>query len=348
MIKNLIKWSEQTFVHLPWRKKRTLYRTLVSEIMLQQTTVGTVLNHFERFLEKFPTIKSLAEATEEEMLMAWKGLGYYRRAKNLKLIAEKIQSDFNGKIPEDIEILTSIKGIGPYTANAILAIGMDKRALAIDANLERVIARLFALKDSKGTKLHKHIHHLFEKKEIFSEKVSARALNEALMDLGRTFCQARKASCDICPMNKVCLSYKEGNPLHYPVGTEAPKSVISFNLKLLRVIIKKGQKILVYKKSNDEWLSGQYEIPTFTLQSEDKKCIQYPILSKKIKFESYPMIKTGITKYTIENYLLEVTEEQFYQMNFPKDCVWKTLKTDSENYSTTTLKSLKKLKIIGS
>lgn len=346
MIKNLIKWSEQTFVHLPWRKKRTLYHTLVSEIMLQQTTVGTVLNHFERFIAKYPTIESLAKSSEEEMLMAWKGLGYYRRAKNLKLIAETIQSEFKGKIPEEIDVLTSIKGIGPYTANALLAIGMDKKALAIDANLERVIARLYALKEPKGTHLHKHIHHLFAKKEIFSEKVSPRALNEALMDLGRTFCQARKVSCDICPMNDVCLTYKQGNPLNYPIGSEAPKIAISHELKLLRIIVRKGSKIIVYLKNEQEWLSGQYEIPTYIIKCDDQTLKQYPKISRKISYEGLPKVKTGITKYSIENYILEMTEKEFNELKFSRKYEWKTLKTESENYSTTTLKCLKKLKII--
>jgi A/G-specific adenine glycosylase len=346
MIKNLIKWSEQTFVHLPWRKNRTLYHTLVSEIMLQQTTVGTVLNHFERFIVKYPTISSLAKSSEEEMLMAWKGLGYYRRAKNLKLIAETIQSEFKGKIPEEIDVLTSIKGIGPYTANALLAIGMDKRALAIDANLERVIARLYALNEPKGTHLHKHIHHLFAKKEIFSDKVSPRGLNEALMDLGRTFCQARKVSCDICPMNDVCLSYKQGNPLQYPIGGDAPKIANSHELKLLRIVVKKGQKLAVYLKDEKEWLSGQYEIPTFIIRSDDKNLKQYPRILKKIPYEGLAKVKTGITKYSIENYILEMNEGEFAQLNFPRAIVWKTLKIENENYSTTTIKCLKKLKLI--
>ncbi len=346
MVKNLIKWSEQTYVHLPWRKQRTLYGTLVSEIMLQQTTVGTVLNHFERFLKQFPTISSLAKATEEELLIAWKGLGYYRRARNLKLIAETIQSEHKGKIPQELDVLTSIKGIGPYTANALLSIGMDQRALAIDANLERVIARLYALDEQKGTHLHKKIHHLFEKKEIFPEKVSPRALNEALMDLGRTFCQANKASCDICPMNNVCLSYKNGTPLKYPVGGSSSKKAIFYDLKLLRVVIKKGSKILVYQKDETEWLSGQFEVPTFIIKSEDKSLGQYTKLTGKMSFESLPKLKTSITKYKIENYILEMNEEEFNKLKFPRKSVWKTLEITKENYSTATVKCLKKLKLI--
>lgn len=347
MIKQLLKWSHENFPHLPWRKERTLYRTLVSEIMLQQTTVGTVLNHFERFLVKFPDIKSLALASEEEMLMAWKGLGYYRRAKNLKLIAETIQKEFKGNIPEEIEKLTAIKGIGPYTGNALLAIGMDKRALAIDANLERVISRLYALPEQKGTHLHKVIHHKFETKEIFPDKVSFRALNEALMDLGRTYCQARKVTCDLCPMNDVCLAYKEGKPLKYPIGNETTKIVEAFELNVLRVIVKKAKKILVYQKQEGEWLSGQYELPTFILKCDDPKLKQYPLLKVKIKdTNSLPQIKTGITKYTILNTLIELDENEFKKLKFPHTIVWKSLQTESENYSTATLKSLKKLKII--
>jgi A/G-specific adenine glycosylase len=157
----LIEWSKNEFSDLPWRKNRSLYRTLVSEIMLQQTTVGTVKNHYERFLKQFPTLSSLAEATEDELIVAWKGLGYYRRARNLKKIAETIHAEFNDEFPQDIETLKTISGIGPYTASAIVGIGMDKRALAVDANLERVIARLFNIKTEKGPKLQAAIGELF-------------------------------------------------------------------------------------------------------------------------------------------------------------------------------------------
>ncbi|RPJ67810.1 MAG: A/G-specific adenine glycosylase, partial [Alphaproteobacteria bacterium] len=130
----LIEWSNDQYSHLPWRSQRTLYRTLVSEIMLQQTTVGTVLNHFEKFLSEYPTIFDLAQTNEEQICISWKGLGYYRRARSLRSLAIQIVEQFKGEIPTDLASLLKLKGIGPYTANAIVAIGADLRGLAVDAN----------------------------------------------------------------------------------------------------------------------------------------------------------------------------------------------------------------------
>jgi len=179
MFQNLAKWSLEEFSNLPWRQNRSLYRTLVSEIMLQQTTVSTVLKHFERFMQQYPTPDLFAKATEEELLIAWKGLGYYRRARNLKKACITICEKHNGEIPLDFNTLISIHGIGVYTANAILAMGADKRALALDANLERVISRIYGIKEPKGLKLQKEIAKRFNNNEICNEivPIGARVFN---------------------------------------------------------------------------------------------------------------------------------------------------------------------------
>lgn len=330
-LKNLLEWSGKEFSELPWRKNRSLYRTLVSEIMLQQTTVGTVKNHYERFLKQFPTIESLAKASEEELLVAWKGLGYYRRARNLKKIAAAIAE--HGEFPDDLEHLQEIPGIGPYTANAIVAIGMDKRGLAIDANLERVISRLFGIKIDKGPRLQKEISKLFSDKKIFNEKVSFRALNEALMDLGRTFCQARKATCDLCPMKKECRS--AGIKIAH---SEKPK-VVEHELHLLRVFVVKNGKLMVYKKDQSEWLAGQFEVPTFMLQTTDKKLKQYPELKTKVKSEV--IYKTGITKYKIQNFVHKISEAEFKKLKFARETEWRSIADEASNFSTATIKGLK-------
>ena len=280
---SLIAWSQKEFTHLPWRKRRTLYGTLVSEIMLQQTTVSTVLNHYERFLKEFPNLKSLAEASEDELLVAWKGLGYYRRAKNLKAIAKSVFENYGAEIPEDINVLMTIKGIGPYTANALVAIGLDKRGLAVDANLERVLSRYYGLKTTKGPKLQKQIQQLFlEQKICFEKNVSYRALNEALMDLGRTICQANRVACELCPLKKKCAAFKSESPLSYPFGGEEQKKnkSMDLSLKLLRVFVVKGDQILAYQKKKGEWLEGQWEVPTFVIETNDPKFKQYPVLKK--------------------------------------------------------------------
>ena len=171
MFEKLVDWSQKNYAHLPWRKNRSLYGTLVSEIMLQQTTVSTVEKHFERFISKYPNISSLAKIDEEQMLIEWKGLGYYRRARNLLNAAKQIENEFMGNIPENFQQLKSIKGIGDYTANAILSIGANKKALPLDANLERVFSRLYGLKEKKGPKLLKLIQEKFSKGELATDIV---------------------------------------------------------------------------------------------------------------------------------------------------------------------------------
>lgn len=344
-ITSLLAWSKQEFASLPWRKNRSLYRTLVSEIMLQQTTVGTVKNHYERFLTTFPDLESLANASESELIVAWKGLGYYRRARSLKKIAEAIARDHSGEFPDDLEHLQKITGIGPYTSNAIVAIGMDKRALAVDANLERVISRLYGLETPKGTKLQKEISKLFVANKIFKGKYSWRALNEALMDLGRTFCQARKASCELCPLKSGCEAYKLGKPLMYPSSSIEKKKAQEHELTLLRAYVVKKGKLLVYEKQEGEWLSGQFEVPTLIIESTDPKLSQYEKL--KVKFSGKSIsLKTGITKYKITNHLVMVDEVQIQKWGFSRKLVWKEMHLADSNLSTTTLKGLRALKLI--
>ncbi|MCB9062133.1 MAG: A/G-specific adenine glycosylase [Halobacteriovoraceae bacterium] len=338
MFEKLIQWSLSHYADLPWRKKRSLYGTLVSEIMLQQTTVGTVLNHYERFLHEFPDIKKLAQASENEILISWKGLGYYRRAKNLLSAAKIIDQKFNGKIPTDLETLLTIKGIGPYTANALISIGQDKKALALDANLERVLARFYNISIEKGPKLHKKIYELFYDDKILQIKkeISYRHLNEALMDLGRVFCQAKKASCELCSLNAQCQIFKSGaNPLSIPFLKE--KKTETFDLKLLRIVKKRGNKVLCYKKKSHEWLSGQNELPTFIISSGDKKIKQYPFVDFEVDLNTLPSYKTTITKYKITNYVLE--DGKFPNTGYAfEDCTSKEI-----NLSTASLKALKKI-----
>ncbi len=350
MYKKLINWSQTEFSDLPWRKKRSLYRTLVSEIMLQQTTVSTVLNHFERFLSEYPTIESLASSTEEQVTMSWKGLGYYRRARNLRKAAIDIHENFGGKIPTTMEKLLTINGVGPYTASALIAIGRDKPALAVDANLERVLSRIHGVKVEKGPKLQKEIQALYEGGEIFPNmaKLGPRALNEALMDLGRVYCQARKADCDLCPVRSGCHAFEKGVPLSFPVVKETKKE--SHDLELLRLVVQKGNKVLSYQKNETEWLSGQWELPTFVLSTTDQALSQYPSvdlapkLSKKLNVKNLKAFKTAITKYKITNRILVLGEKEFKDLKVKGNFSFKDIDPGITNHATSTLKVFKKLK----
>jgi A/G-specific adenine glycosylase len=312
--------------------------------MLQQTTVGTVLNHFEKFLNEYPTIHDLAGASEEEVCISWKGLGYYRRARNLRNLALQIVEQFSGDIPTDLDSLLSLKGVGPYTANAIVAIGANGLGLAVDANLERVLARFYGIKEMKGVKLQQKLYKEFEAKRILPdlESLGPRNLNEAFMDLGRILCQARKVTCLLCPLREKCQAYKSGMPLSFPMEEKKKAGVESF-IKLLRVVVKENKKILFYQKNSAEWLAGQWELPTFILETNDELLKQYPKVKSKKQFFEAQMIKTGITKYTIENYIIEMSLLDFekFSKSIEIEYVFKTY-DEKLNLSTASIKVLKK------
>lgn len=310
--------------------------------MLQQTTVGTVINHFDRFIEAYPNFEALAATTEEEICMAWKGLGYYRRARNLRLAAIDIAAR-NSRVPQKHEELKEIHGIGDYTASALIAIGRNKPALALDANLERVISRLYMIKEPKGLKLQRKIQELFKNGFVFPqlEKSGPRAVNEALMDLGRVFCQANKTDCNLCPLKKNCQSYQMGCVDKFPVVVD--KKTESFDLELVRFVVKRGKKILAYKKSKKQWLSGQLEIPTYVLKSSDPKMKQYPKLSSELNLKGLKKFKTGITKYKITNYIYEVELKEFEKIVGNKsEYSFVENNVETENFSTATLKTIAK------
>ncbi len=346
MFKNLVSWSQREFGALPWRRDHDPYKVLVSEIMLQQTTVGTVLNHFDRFLERYPTLHDLGRASEEDVLIAWKGLGYYRRAKNLRKACEDIVLNHQGKIPADLDELLSIKGVGDYTARALLAFSFNQPALAVDANLERVLARYFGLQEFKGPKLQKLVREKFESGEILSaemKKLGSRDLNGALMDLGRVYCQARRADCALCPLKKDCFSAAQANPLSLPrvKESELEARAQKHELSLLRLYCQKGSKVIGIKREGDEWLAGQYELPTFVISSSDTELKQYPNLPMKINYGELPSFKTTITKYKITNYVLVVSEGELAKLKVKK--AQALTKAQQTNLSTASMKAIKKI-----
>ncbi|MBT7610018.1 MAG: A/G-specific adenine glycosylase [Bacteriovoracaceae bacterium] len=351
MFKKMIKWSISEFPDFPWRLRRNLYGTLVSEIMLQQTTVQTVLNHFNRFLDLYPDIQSLAVSSEDDIIKAWKGLGYYRRARNLRAAAIDIQDKFQGKIPLLKEELISINGIGDYTASAIISIGADQVALAIDANIERVFSRIFLLKTLKGKKLQDEIKDKFHAEEFFKHKSikSYRELNEALMDLGRTICKANSVDCENCTVKKNCLAFIKGRPLELPNigGKTEKKKAKQSKLHLLRIIVLRESKILVYKKSKKQWLAGQYELPTFVITSEDNKCIQYPLFTgPKINVKNLVSFKSTITRYNIQNSIVEFKLQDFNKSFNLSDYEFIERDCEKTNFAISVDKTLKKYQLI--
>ncbi|MGX7199471.1 A/G-specific adenine glycosylase [Enterococcus nangangensis] len=207
--------------YLPWRQNRTPYGTWVSEIMLQQTRVDTVIPYYEHFMGLFPTVEALAHAPEEELLKSWQGLGYYSRARNLKAGAQQVLADFNGELPANLADLQKIKGIGPYTAGAISSMAFQQPVVAVDGNAFRVTTRLLALDDDISLpKTAKKIGAILE--EVVPKEAPG-DFNQALMDLGSKICTPKNPQCASCPLQKYCVSAARGTQLNYPVKTQKVK-----------------------------------------------------------------------------------------------------------------------------
>lgn len=288
------KWSHQLFTDLPWRRQRSFYLTLVSEIMLQQTTVSTVKNRFDDFIKKYPDLKKLADAKEDELLQLWQGLGYYNRARRLRSAAQMLvsfkQSQFS------VFELLKIKGIGDYTANALMAIGLNQPALAIDVNIERVLIRYLGPRLIKKVKVHyrDQIKNFFEK-NLKKKLKNYRSFHETLMDVGRVFCQARSRNCLQCPMKNGCFTFK--NNKDYFEKFKKTKIKKTEKVEIARLVIFKNKKFLLKKRSSGQWLSGQWEVPSYILKGEiDEK--QY----QKIQFSLKNLVEICTFKSTITNH----------------------------------------------
>ena len=234
--------------------------------MLQQTRVETVIPYWERFLDRLPTIDDLAEAPEEELLALWSGLGYYRRARNLRLAAIAIRDRFDGQFPDLLEDALSLPGIGPYTAGAVLSIAYDLPVAAVDGNVMRVFSRLFGLEMPWGSSaLSRKVWKLAEswismgQSAKARDRASPRAWNQALMELGATICTAKKPSCDRCPWSSSCLALGRDRVDSYPVPG-AKREAVKVELETL-LIVNDG-RILLKQRSRTDRMADLLECPT--------------------------------------------------------------------------------------
>ncbi|WP_221795745.1 A/G-specific adenine glycosylase [Oceanobacter mangrovi] len=207
--------------HLPWQQDITPYRVWVSEIMLQQTQVATVIPYYQRFMERFPTVEALAAAEQDEVLHLWTGLGYYARGRNLHKCAQVIVEQHGGQFPTSVEQLSDLPGIGRSTAGAIASISMGIRAAILDGNVKRVLTRFYAVEGWPGTTAIQQ--QLWQIAERLTPEHSHREYTQAMMDMGATLCTRSKPACGICPLQPDCQGYAGGKPTQYPNGK--PKQV---------------------------------------------------------------------------------------------------------------------------
>ncbi len=254
--KRLLNWFERKGRDLPWRKTRDPYAIWVSEIMLQQTQVATVIPYYQRFLKSFPTIGHLAKADLSKVLKLWEGLGYYSRARNLHRASNVVLNHFHGKIPENLKDLVGLPGIGKYTAGAILSIAYNKEAPILDGNVKRVLSRLFAIsQDQKKTE-----GLLWKLSESLIPKGRANSFNQAVMDLGAMICTPEDPQCPRCPLRHLCKGKASGEPTKYPSKKVRKKIPL---ITAVSAVIQRNGRVLLNHRPPKGLLGGLWEFPSW-------------------------------------------------------------------------------------
>jgi A/G-specific adenine glycosylase len=255
--KALIAWFSEHQADLPWRHTRDPYTVWLSEIMLQQTQVAAVIGYYERFVARFPSVEALANASLDEVLKSWEGLGYYSRARNLHRTAKIVAAEHGGKFPDTVEGLIKLPGIGRYTAGAIASLAFGVDAPLLDGNVIRVLSRLFNIEEDVTQP--ETLRKLWALAEEILPSGQAALWNEGLMELGRVICTPRSPDCLRCPMNEHCQAYKLGVQEQRPVKT--PKAKTPHYDVTAGVIRRADGKILIAQRPVDKMLGGLWEFP---------------------------------------------------------------------------------------
>lgn len=251
----LLRWYDRAQRDLPWRRETSPYRTLVSELMAQQTTLAVVVPYFQRFIARFPTLQALAEASDEEVMAHWAGLGYYARARNLRRAAVAAVSEHGGALPETEEALRRLPGVGPYTAAAVASIAYGARTFALDGNGARVMARLFGVEDSIDRPATRTKLRALGTAEVPAGRPGD--FNQSVMELGALVCTPRQPRCDDCPVARACVGRARGIAAALP--RRSPKSTRPV-VRVACAMVTDGARLLLVKRGGG-LLRGTWTLP---------------------------------------------------------------------------------------
>lgn len=310
--KLILHWFDQFGrKHLPWQQNKTPYRVWVSEIMLQQTQVSTVIAYFERFMQQFPDIESLANAKEDEVLHLWTGLGYYNRARNLHKTANIIHHHFSGKFPSTLEDLEALPGIGRSTAGAILSIAFQHPATILDGNVKRVLVRLSGTTQWPGEQ--KTIDLLWQMAEKYTPTQRNADYSQAMMDLGATICIRGKPLCTQCPLKKECSAHAQGIEKELPLSK--PKKSIPVREATLLFICNKKRVLLDKRPSTGVW-QGLWSPPELNHHASIKEIKSY--CQKHLSIAASDLELNEVFRHTFSHFHLDILPVIIHAQTSPR------------------------------
>jgi len=292
----VLNWFDEHGRHdLPWQHNKTPYRVWVSEIMLQQTQVVTVIPYYERFMTSFPTVQDLANASTDEVLHHWTGLGYYARARNLHKCAQTVVEQYNGEFPQTVEALEGLSGIGRSTAGAIASISMGKHAAILDGNVKRVLSRFHAIEGWPGNK--KVADKMWQIAERYTPAKRTGDYTQAMMDLGATLCTRSKPQCEICPLQPNCEAYAQGRVKEFP--NSKPKK--DKPIKSVRLLMLQHERDVLLQQQPSAGIWGGLWI--FPQQALEETVFESPLLIQQ-NLNAYE--EKAIFRHTFSHYHLDI------------------------------------------
>jgi len=284
-VSSLLIWFSNEKRAMPWRSNPSPYSTWISEMMLQQTQVATVIPYFERFITSFPTVNDLADADLQDVLKKWEGLGYYSRARNLHKAAQVIVNDYDGNIPSSYDNLQKLPGIGPYSAAAISSIAFEHPIPVVDGNVLRVFCRFWGIFDDIRKASVRTM--LFDKLSHFISDVRPSDFNQGIMELGALVCTPKNPSCGTCPISTDCFAFKMKKQDQLPFKSPAPKSP-HFNIAV--AVIRKENRLLIGKRKEEKMLGGLWEFPGG--KQEEQESLE-ETLCREVKEETDLTVSVG-------------------------------------------------------
>ena len=275
---HLLPWFAANARTMPWREERSPYAVWVSETMLQQTQVATVVPYFNRWMEAFPTISALAAADQQQVLKHWEGLGYYARARNLHAAARDVMLRFGGELPRDPVALSSLKGIGPYTLAAIMSLAFDQPYAVLDGNVERVLTRFCAIDADIRKPQTKKLLQALATRMLAAHPPGP--FNEAMMELGATVCTPSAPQCGLCPLATQCRGFKSGNPGSFPYKSK--KKPVPTVQVAAGIVWREPRTFLVAQRKQEGMLGGLWEFPGGKIENGEsvESCIYRELLEE--------------------------------------------------------------------